>query len=71
MITPPSRPVLRGLVDVVAWHLPIPEEEQHVVEKYGAAYEDYLRQATRWIGFLWTPSSERFTDERSKHRSRE
>lgn len=42
--------LLCAAVDTVAWHLAIPEEERNMSEKYGAAYEDYLRRTPRWIG---------------------
>jgi protein-S-isoprenylcysteine O-methyltransferase Ste14 len=42
--------LLCAVVDVVAWYLAMPEEEQNMIAKYGAAYEDYLRRTPRWIG---------------------
>ena len=42
--------LLFALVDFVVWSFAVPEEEQHMVAKYGSAYEDYMRRSRRWIG---------------------
>ena len=41
--------LLCALVDFVAWSFAVPEEEQHMIAKYGSHYEDYMRRSRRWI----------------------
>lgn len=43
--------LLCGLVWIVSWNFGVVEEEQILLEKYGNAYRDYMKQTSRWIGF--------------------
>jgi protein-S-isoprenylcysteine O-methyltransferase Ste14 len=42
--------LLCAAVDFTVWRLAVPEEEQNMVAKYGASYEQYMRRTPRWIG---------------------
>lgn len=42
--------LLCAAVDVVAWRMAIPVEEQIMQEKFGEDYEDYMRLVPRWLG---------------------
>lgn len=37
-------------VDIYVWRMAIPEEEQVMLAKYGAAYQDYIDRTPRWLG---------------------
>lgn len=49
--------LLCAVIDIVAWRIAVPEEEQNLVAKYGPAYEAYLQRTPRWIGL---PRSKQF-----------
>jgi protein-S-isoprenylcysteine O-methyltransferase Ste14 len=42
--------LLCAALEAVAWRLAVPEEERTMLDKYGAAYEDYMRHTPRWLG---------------------
>ncbi|MFN2176865.1 MAG: methyltransferase [Anaerolineales bacterium] len=41
---------LCALVWIIAWNYGVIEEERIMIEKYGDAYEQYMKQTPRWIG---------------------
>jgi protein-S-isoprenylcysteine O-methyltransferase Ste14 len=43
--------LLFGLVWIVSWNFGVVEEERFLLDKYGNAYRDYMKQTPRWIGF--------------------
>jgi protein-S-isoprenylcysteine O-methyltransferase Ste14 len=43
--------LLCAVIDFAVWRMAVPEEEHHMVAKYGSAYEDYLQRTPRWIGW--------------------
>jgi len=42
--------VLFSIVYAILWHLIVISEERGCLEKYGAAYREYLKSTPRWIG---------------------
>jgi protein-S-isoprenylcysteine O-methyltransferase Ste14 len=42
--------LLYGVVDITLMHISIRAEERFLLEKYGAAYREYLNRIPRWIG---------------------
>lgn len=42
--------LLCAAIDLAVWQLAMPEEEQNMVAKYGAPYEQYMSRTARWIG---------------------
>ena len=42
--------LMSAVIEIIAYACVVPEEEQVMVDKYGAAYIDYTQRTPRWIG---------------------
>lgn len=43
--------MLCAFVWIVSWNFGVAEEERILTEKYGDAYQNYMKRTPRWIGF--------------------